>query len=120
MDKLAEYNMTDIQFAFAHPEAKQVIQEEIAQNNIRMVGKNNETLFKRQMTKIGEKGERAANESPDGTFIQFKDDEEDIDPLEAELDANERALENVAETVKNIARKNSLRRQESGATPTGF
>ena len=40
------------------------------------------------MTKIGEKGERAANESPDNTFIQFKDDEEDIDPLEAILDAN--------------------------------
>lgn len=25
VDKLAEYNMSDIEFAFAHPEAKQVI-----------------------------------------------------------------------------------------------
>ena len=47
MDKLAEYNMSDIEFAFAHPEAKQVIQKEIAQNNIRMVGKNNEPVFQR-------------------------------------------------------------------------
>ena len=62
------------------------------------------------MTKIGEKGERAANESPDNTFIQFKDDEDDIDPLEAVLDANAQALENVAKTVTNIARTNSLRR----------
>jgi len=97
--------------ALAHPETKGVVQKHILAEGIRMTDptRNNKSVFKAEMGLIGNKGDRAINESPGAAGFQ----DEDIEPEDAKLDANPEAINEVTETVNNLIRTNSLKRQGS-------
>lgn len=61
------------------------------------------------MSLIGAKGERAITESPEP---KYKGDDETIDVEDARLDADEAAINEVAQTVNNLIRSNSLQSQQ--------
>lgn len=56
------------------------------------------------MSLIGEKGERAANESPNGEESQLQ-----VDPEQANLFVKEKAYEEVKQEINEFIRRNSLK-----------
>ncbi len=77
-----QFSATDLKMALAHPQTKGVVQKHILAENIRLQAPNGgRPVYSGQMMLIGEKGDRAANESP--SHANFKN--EDIDPEEALL-----------------------------------
>lgn len=77
-----QFSATDLRMALAHPQTKGVVQKHILAENIRLQAPNGgRPVYSGQMMLIGEKGDRAANESP--SHANFKN--EDIDPEEALL-----------------------------------
>lgn len=67
-------------------------------------------VYRKQMSWIGEKGDRAAIESPErGISPGNSPREEEIDPENAEIVANEAAVREVATTVDRLKRTNSLK-----------
>ena len=77
-----EHDPADVREALEHPQAKGVVQKHILAEGIRMTDPNrgNKSVFKTQMSLIGEKGDRAVNESPGQDVM-----EEDIGPEDAHL-----------------------------------
>lgn len=103
-----EYDASDVRQALDHPETVNVVQRNIKEEKLRLVDKErNGPVFKTQMSLIGER-----NMSPDG---RFKEDDHDFDPEEAHLDADESAVNEVAQTVTNLIRSNTLERQQQQA-----
>ena len=80
-----EHNPDDVREALADPLAKAVVQRHIQKAGIKMVDNSNKTVYRQQMSLIGEKGDRAANESPGPNDF---DDEDHVDPEEAHLVSN--------------------------------
>ena len=79
-----EFDPEDVREALDHPLAKRVVQKHIKGQGLKLVEPNsNATIYKQQMSLIGDKGDRAANESPDARLQQQM--EESLDPEEAEL-----------------------------------
>lgn len=77
--------------AMEDPAIKNVIYDYMRKDSIKLVRKETgEPLFRRETTLIGEKGERAVNESP--TEDQSK---MDVDPEEAELHVDDVAIEKI-------------------------
>ena len=67
-------------------------------------------VYRKQMSLIGEKGDRAAIESPErGQSPEHSPREEEIDPEQAEIVADEAAVREVATTVDRLKRTNSLK-----------
>ena len=80
-----EYNATDLREALAHPQTKGVVQKHILAENIRLQNPlGGRPVYAAQMSLIGEKGDSAANMSPNNKNFQ----NEDIDPEEALLVSN--------------------------------
>ncbi len=80
------YSQSVLKEALAHPQTKGVVQKHILAENIRMQHPlGGRPVYAAQMSLIGEKGHRAANESPSQN-PNFR--EEDIDPEEALLVSN--------------------------------
>lgn len=79
-----EHDPELVREALDHPQTKGVVQKHIQAEGIRMTDptRGNKSVFKTQMSLIGDKGDRALNESPAAadTFV-----EEDIEPEEAQL-----------------------------------
>ena len=77
-----EHDPADVREALQHPQAKGVVQKHILAEGIRMTDPNrgNKSVFKTQMSLIGDKGDRAVNESPGAEVM-----EEDIEPEDAHL-----------------------------------
>ena len=52
-----------------------------------MVDRDNQNaqVFKREMSLIGQKGDRAANESPDASALVGAEGDDDLDPEDAQL-----------------------------------
>lgn len=52
-----------------------------------MVDRDNQNaqVFKREMSLIGQKGDRAANESPDASALVGGEGDDDLDPEDAQL-----------------------------------
>ena len=75
-----EHNPEDVHEALADPLAKAVVQRHIQRGGMKLVDDSNKTVYKTQMSLIGEKGDRAVNESPGGDF-----DDDHVDPEEAHL-----------------------------------
>lgn len=78
-----EHDPEYVKEALEHPETKGVVQKHIQNERIKLVEPNsNATVYKTQMSLIGAKGERAANESPEP---KYKGDDETLDPEDARL-----------------------------------
>ena len=60
-----EYDAELLRQALEHSQTKAVVQKHITDDNIRFMGQNNQQVFRAQMGLIGDKGYRAADESPD-------------------------------------------------------
>jgi len=72
-------------------------------DGIKLVHKDSkEPIYRRETTLIGEKGDRALNESPDHDETQL-----DLDPEEAELQLDNEARVQIDKSVKDYIRRNS-------------
>lgn len=71
--------------ALDHPETRNVVKKHIQNEGLKLVEPtSNATVYKRTMSLIGEKGDRAANESPEPRF-RVDDEDDFIDPEDAHL-----------------------------------
>ena len=76
-----KWDQADVEAAMRDSNVKQVVQKNVKSGNIVFVHReSNEPVFQREMSLIGEKGDRAANESPNGEDSQLQ-----VDPEQANL-----------------------------------
>ena len=82
-----EHHPDDVREALDHPQTKNIVQSHIAGGGIRLVDRENQNaqVFKREMSLIGQKGDRAANESPDASALMGGEGDDDLDPEDAQL-----------------------------------
>ena len=66
-------------------------------------------VYKRQMSLIGEKGDRAAMESPGRDSSPGNSPRDEIEPEQAEIVADEAAVREISTTVDRLKRTNSLK-----------
>ena len=100
----------ELQRAMSHPEVQEVVSKHILSENIQMVEPaTKRPVYKKQMSIIGEKGDRAAMESPGRSSSPDASNLCDIEPEDAELVAAEGAVREVANTVDRLKRTNSLK-----------
>jgi len=72
-------------------------------DNIKLVHRDSkEPIYRRETTLIGEKGDRALNESPGHEETPL-----DVDPEEAELQVDNEARVQIDKSVKDYIRRNS-------------
>ena len=64
---------------------------------------SNEPVFKKEIALIGEKGDRALNESPQAEL-------QEIDPADTKLHVEKQAFEELQGKVDDFIRKNSLKK----------
>ena len=89
--------------ALQDPLVKKVIFKNLKCDGIKLVHKDSkEPIYRRETTLIGEKGDRALNESPDHDETQL-----DLDPEEAELQLDNEARVQIDKSVKDYIRRNS-------------
>lgn len=62
---------------------KKVIHGHMFSENIELVTRDNHPIYKKQMSRLGEKGERALQDSP-GDFEE-EDEHPDLDPADAKI-----------------------------------
>ena len=53
--------------------------------NIELVDRENKPVYKRQLSKLGEKGEGALNASPSPDFFEEEDEHPELDPADAKI-----------------------------------
>ena len=95
--------------AMTHPEVQEVMQKHILSEDIQMVEpETNKPIYRKQMSIIGEKGNRAAMESPVRGSSPDASALCDVEPEDAELVAAEGAVKEVANAVDRLKRTNSL------------
>ena len=96
----------DVVAALNDTKVKQVVQKHVAKENIKLLRRDSlEPVFRRELSLIGEKGERAVNESPGGV----PDLVDDIEPEDALVDVNPSAENEIRHSVKEY----QARRQPS-------
>lgn len=79
--------------------------------NIGLVDPSGRTIYRRESMLIGEKGNRALNESP-----HFDEDKDEIEPEKAKLKMSEDALKDVHANVNRWHRQNSLEPEMASRT----
>ena len=95
----------EIHEALQDEHIKLTMQEMMKKKLIQLVNKHsNEPMFKKEIALIGEKGDRALNESP-----QVEQDE--IDPANAKLHVEKEAFDELQSKVDDFIRKNNLKKQ---------
>ena len=105
-----EHDPSLVREALEHPQTKSIVQRNIAANKIGLVDNRQSKVYTAQMQLIGEKGDRAVNESPGG-----QDDAEQVEPEEARLEAEPAAITEVTESVNQLIRTKSLKSQAERA-----
>ena len=96
--------------AMTHPEVQEVVQKHILSENIQMQDPGTKKpVYKRHMSLIGEKGDRAAMESPGRDSSPGNSPRDEIEPEQAEIVADEAAVREISTTVDRLKRTNSLK-----------
>lgn len=86
LSEVTEHSPDQIDRALSNPDAERVLQRGITEGSIQLVDSDTQSpVFKRQMSKIGEKGYLAAIESPGASERGSSRMEDDPDPENAEL-----------------------------------
>ena len=81
MQERGQWTQEDVEAAFKDTTVKQVVQKNLKNQNIQLVHQNtNEPVYQKELQLIGEKGERAVNESPNGDESQI-----DVDPAQTKM-----------------------------------
>ena len=85
LSEVTEHSPEAIERALTNPAAEKVLKRQITDGSIQLVDSESQSpVFTRQMSKIGQHGYRAANESP-GASELGSSREVDLDPEDAEL-----------------------------------
>ena len=93
----------DLKRAMSHPDTQGVVQKHVAKGNVKFVHKDSlEVMFESQMNKIGQKGATTVDGPPE------LDDKLADDPENAQLIATDEAQKEIAHTVNELVRTNSL------------
>lgn len=99
------WTQEEVEAAMKDSNVKQVVQKNVKSENIVLVHKeSNEPIYKKEMLLIGEKGERALNESPTGEESTIV-----VDPDLATLYVKQNAFEEVKQEINEFIRRNSLK-----------
>ena len=99
----------DIRRAMSHPATHDIVQEHVKRENIKLVHRDSlKPVYQKQMSEIGERGAAAANAPQDYDEIL-----DDCKPEEATLVATEEAKRDIANTVNELVRTNSLTKPPS-------
>lgn len=97
----------DVVAAMRDPKVRETIFTNMRRDSIKLVHReSNEPVFKRETTQLGERGERALNESPNAAHEESK---MEIDPEEATLQVDSQAYEELNAQVKDFIRRNSMK-----------
>lgn len=75
--------------------------------NIELVDRENKPVYKRQLSKLGEKGEGALNASPSPDFFEEEDEHPELDPADAKIRMQPEVLKEVIETTHEYMRMKS-------------
>jgi hypothetical protein len=73
--------------------------------NIELVDRNNKPVYRKQLSRLGEKGERALQDSP-GDFEE-EDEHPDLDPADAKIRMQPVVLKEVTEATNEYIRMKS-------------
>ena len=107
----------DLKRAMSHPATEEVVKKHVAKGNVKLVHKDSlEPMFEKQMSEIGQKGAAVADGPAelDETLVD--------DPEDAKLVANQEAEKEIAHTVNELVRTNSLtkgRHSKKGSVELG-
>ena len=90
----SNYEGPELVAAMKDPKVRETIFTNLRRDSIKLVHReSNEPVFKRQITDLGERGERALNDSPN----QHEESKLEIDPEEATLQVDSKAYEELKE-----------------------
>ena len=100
--KAINYDEVMLEIIMSDEHIRKEIQNLIRQGQIRLVDvRSKEPLYRKEMLLIGDKGDRAANESP------YEETQFAVDPMDAQLHIDERALDELHSRVEEYLRRNS-------------
>lgn len=87
---------------------KQVVQKLVKQKTIELVDRDsNQAVLREEMSLIGEKGDRALNQSP----VQAQNVNKAVDPDAADLRVDGQAFEEVKSQINEFIRRNTLEKK---------
>ena len=97
--KAIDYDEAMLELVMSDENIRKEVQNLIRSGRIRLIhAETNEPLYKREMTLIGEKGDRAVNESPQ------EETQCAVDPMDAQLHIDERAFDELLSRVQEYMR----------------
>lgn len=101
------YSHSDVNAALKDTAVKNLVQKHVMKENIQLVHRDSlEPVYRREMSIIGEKGDRAALESPaHKAHVDY--DADYVKPEDAQLRVSEPALAEVKAEVAQFVRRNS-------------